>query len=184
MSDEVVENDTVTADEAVTEVVDERSDVERERDEYLDALQRLQADFENYRKRVARSSMDAADRAAGEVVVKMLPVLDAFDLAAAHFSSGALRRGRGVGSGPGDFARRPVARGTGTHRRRGRRVQSPSARRGRARRGRGRSRGRPGVARRVPVEGCRTASSDGESSRLTRWSNASGSIRTTTRFLD
>jgi molecular chaperone GrpE len=87
MSDEVVENDTVTADEAITEVVDERSDVERERDEYLDALQRLQADFENYRKRVARSSLDAADRAAGEVVVKMLPVLDAFDLAAAHFAN-------------------------------------------------------------------------------------------------
>ncbi|MGD0853644.1 MAG: nucleotide exchange factor GrpE [Acidimicrobiales bacterium] len=87
MSDEVAENDTVTAPDAVTEVVDERSDVERERDEYLDALQRLQADFENYRKRVARSSVDAADRAAGEVVVKMLPVLDAFDLAAAHFSN-------------------------------------------------------------------------------------------------
>src|SRR5271167_588873 len=68
MSDNVVENDTVAADEAVTEVVDERSDVERQRDEYLDALQRLQADFENYRKRVARSSMDAADRAAGEAV--------------------------------------------------------------------------------------------------------------------
>src|ERR1022692_809991 len=64
MSDEVVENDTVAAEDAVTEVVDERSDVERERDEYLDALQRLQADFENYRKRVARSSMDASDLAA------------------------------------------------------------------------------------------------------------------------
>jgi molecular chaperone GrpE len=87
MSDEV-ENDTVAApDDAVTEVVVERTDVERQRDEYLDALQRLQADFENYRKRVARSSMDAAERAAGEVVVKMLPVLDAFDLAAAHFLS-------------------------------------------------------------------------------------------------
>jgi len=86
MSDDVVENDTV-ADEPATAVVDGRSDVERERDEYLDALQRLQADFENYRKRVARSSVDAADRAAGEVVVKMLPVLDAFDLAAAHFSN-------------------------------------------------------------------------------------------------
>ncbi len=85
MSDDIVENDTVTAD-AVTEVVDERSDIERQRDEYLDALQRLQADFENYRKRVARSSMDAADRAAGEVVAKMLPVLDAFDLAAAALS--------------------------------------------------------------------------------------------------
>jgi molecular chaperone GrpE len=87
MSDNIVENDAVTAEDAVTDVVDERSDVERQRDEYLDALQRLQADFENYRKRVARSSMDAADRAAGEVVVKMLPVLDAFDLAAQHFSS-------------------------------------------------------------------------------------------------
>jgi molecular chaperone GrpE len=87
MSDDVVENDTVAADDAATEVVDKRSDAERERDEYLDALQRLQADFENYRKRVARSSVDAADRAAGEVVIKMLPVLDAFDLAAAHFSS-------------------------------------------------------------------------------------------------
>ena len=88
MSDEVVQNEIVTASEdAVTGIVDERSDVERERDEYLDALQRLQADFENYRKRVARSSEDAATRAAGNVVVKMLPVLDAFDLAEAHFSS-------------------------------------------------------------------------------------------------
>ena len=88
MSDEIAENDTVGApDNAATAVVDERSDVERERDDYLDALQRLQADFENYRKRVARSSEDAATRGAGNVVVKMLPVIDAFDLADAHFSS-------------------------------------------------------------------------------------------------
>jgi molecular chaperone GrpE len=88
MSDNVVENDIGAASsDAATEVVDVRSDVERERDEYLDALQRLQADFENYRKRVARSATDAADRAAGEVVAKMLPVLDAFDLAEAHFGS-------------------------------------------------------------------------------------------------
>src|SRR5665213_1813428 len=84
MSDHNVENDSVTAD-AVTEVVDERSDVERQRDEYLDALQRLQADFENYKKRVARSSVDAATRAAGDIVAKLLPVLDAFDYAQAHF---------------------------------------------------------------------------------------------------
>jgi molecular chaperone GrpE len=86
MSDDVVENDTAAASEdAAAPVVDARSEVERQRDEYLDALQRLQADFENYRKRVARSSQDAADRASGEVVAKMLPVIDAFDLAAAHF---------------------------------------------------------------------------------------------------
>ena len=85
MSDNIVENDTVTAEDAVTEVVDVRSEVERQRDEYLDALQRLQADFENYRKRVARSSEESAARAAGDVVSKLLPVLDALDLAQAHF---------------------------------------------------------------------------------------------------
>ena len=67
-------------------MLDQRSDVELQRDEYLEALQRLQADFENYRKRVVRSADEAASRAAGDVVVKMLPVLDAFDLAQAHFA--------------------------------------------------------------------------------------------------
>jgi len=43
-----------------------------------------------------------ADRAAGEVVVKMLPVLDAFDLAAQHFSSARPKRPR-LGSGEGDY---------------------------------------------------------------------------------
>ncbi|HQT99073.1 MAG TPA: nucleotide exchange factor GrpE [Acidimicrobiales bacterium] len=92
MSDDVetTNDDEVVAevvDEVVAEVVDERSDAERERDEYLDALQRLQADFENYRKRVARSSDDAATRAAGDLVVRLLPALDAFDLAVAHFGA-------------------------------------------------------------------------------------------------
>ena len=95
MSDETVERDEVVAssdattdvEEVVDVALDERSEAERERDEYLDALQRLQADFENYRKRVARSSEDAASRAAGDVVAKLLPVLDAFDLAQAHFAA-------------------------------------------------------------------------------------------------
>ena len=65
--------------------VDPRSDVERERDDYLDALQRLQADFENYKKRVARVGEDVAARASAELVGAMLPVLDALDLAQAHF---------------------------------------------------------------------------------------------------
>jgi molecular chaperone GrpE len=85
VSDDVVENDTVSALDADTDVQDELSDVERERNEYLDTLQRLQAEFENYRKRVAKSSEDAAVRAAGNIVVTLLPVLDAFDLAQAHF---------------------------------------------------------------------------------------------------
>jgi molecular chaperone GrpE len=63
-----------------------KSEAERQRDEYLDSLQRLQADFENYRKRVARTSEELASRVAADVVSKILPVIDALDLAEAHFS--------------------------------------------------------------------------------------------------
>jgi molecular chaperone GrpE len=55
-----------------------------ERDEYLLALQRLQADFENYRKRVVRQQEEQAGRAAQDLVGKVLPVLDTLDLARAH----------------------------------------------------------------------------------------------------
>jgi molecular chaperone GrpE len=57
-----------------------------QRDEYLGQLQRLQADFENYRKRVSRQQADVSARAAAELVAKLLPVLDTFDLAVAHLS--------------------------------------------------------------------------------------------------
>jgi molecular chaperone GrpE len=86
MSDEVVENDTESALENVDSVIEvEISDIERERNEYLDTLQRLQAEFENYRKRVTKLSEDAAVRAAGGIVITLLPVLDALDLAQSHF---------------------------------------------------------------------------------------------------
>jgi molecular chaperone GrpE len=49
----------------------------------------LQADFENYRKRVARTAEESAVRAAGVLVVKLLPVLDVLDLAQAHFAGEA-----------------------------------------------------------------------------------------------
>ena len=56
----------------------------RERDEYLVALQRTQADFENYRKRIARQQEEQAARASQHLVDKLLPVLDALDLAENH----------------------------------------------------------------------------------------------------
>ncbi len=83
----MVHDDAVTVSEdTVTDVDDERSEIERQRDDYLDALQRLQAEFENYRKRVVRTSEDAVVRATGDLVARLLPVLDAFDLAQAHFA--------------------------------------------------------------------------------------------------
>jgi molecular chaperone GrpE len=59
-----------------------------ERDEYLAALQRVQADFENYRKRVLRQQEEQADRGVFDLVGKLLPVLDVLDLAQAHLDSG------------------------------------------------------------------------------------------------
>jgi molecular chaperone GrpE len=58
--------------------------VAKERDDYRDALQRLQADFENYKKRVAKQSEELRERAAESLVEKLLPVLDTADLALAH----------------------------------------------------------------------------------------------------
>ena len=50
--------------------------VETERDELRDALARRQADFENYRKRVERERAESYNRMVGDVVSKLLPVLD------------------------------------------------------------------------------------------------------------
>jgi molecular chaperone GrpE len=69
---------------AEVEVDLEVAGVARERDEYLDALRRLQADFENYKKRVEKQKIEHVERAAGELVSKLLPVCDTADLAIAH----------------------------------------------------------------------------------------------------
>ncbi len=50
--------------------------VTRERDEYLDTLQRLKAEFDNYRKRVARDQQELAARAHERLVGRLVPVLD------------------------------------------------------------------------------------------------------------
>jgi molecular chaperone GrpE len=75
---------------AARAVEDDLADVvtatRRERDEYLDALRRLQADFENYRKRVQRQQEDMTARAADGFVTDLLPALDAFELAVDHLS--------------------------------------------------------------------------------------------------
>ncbi len=86
MSDEVTPEE-FEVPSTVEEILEERSEAEVQRDEYKDALQRLQADFENYKKRVARTADDVVARAVADVVAKLLPVLDAMDLAQAHFES-------------------------------------------------------------------------------------------------
>jgi molecular chaperone GrpE len=66
------------------DVADLLDAVAKERDEYKDLALRLQADFENFRKRVATQLGDDVDRATGKIVESILPVLDACEAAAAH----------------------------------------------------------------------------------------------------
>ena len=57
------------------------SQLESERYEYLDTLRRVQAEFENYRKRVIKEQTALVDRATSGLVEQLLPVLDSFELA-------------------------------------------------------------------------------------------------------
>src|SRR3954470_1551273 len=52
-----------------------------ERDKYLALAQRTQADFENYRKRMARENAAAADRGVAKLAKELLPALDHLELA-------------------------------------------------------------------------------------------------------
>jgi molecular chaperone GrpE len=55
---------------------DRTAELEQERDEYLDTLQRLKAEFDNFRKRTAREHESMSARATEALVKELLPVLD------------------------------------------------------------------------------------------------------------
>jgi molecular chaperone GrpE len=55
--------------------------VMQERDQFKDIALRLQADFENYRKRAAAQMAEDIDRATGRLAEALLPVLDAAEAA-------------------------------------------------------------------------------------------------------
>jgi molecular chaperone GrpE len=57
------------------------ANAQAEREEYLALAQRTQADFENYRKRMARETAVAEGRGIAKVVKEILPALDNFELA-------------------------------------------------------------------------------------------------------
>jgi molecular chaperone GrpE len=75
---EVVEEETGAAEEAVPadDLESRLAEAEAKRDEYLADLQRLAADFDNYRKRVARDQQQLVARAHEGLVKELLPVLD------------------------------------------------------------------------------------------------------------
>ena len=67
--------------ETPADLEDELADAKRQAAEYRDHLQRLQAEFDNYRKRVLKEQTRAVEMAAQPLVLRLLEVLDEFDLA-------------------------------------------------------------------------------------------------------
>jgi molecular chaperone GrpE len=73
-------------DDAV-EDLDPLARAERERDEHLDTLRRVAADFDNYKKRVAREHEELRERAAERLLRDLLPVFDDLERALAAFET-------------------------------------------------------------------------------------------------
>ena len=90
MTDETVEQPEEGAADVVEDLVVEY-DIETllaERNEFKDIALRLQADFENYKKRVSQAQSDEIARATGRLAESLLPVLDACEAAFAHGAEG------------------------------------------------------------------------------------------------
>lgn len=74
--------------EAIEGEIGELVKTAAQRDEYLALAQRTQADFENYRKRVARDAATAETRGLVRLARELLPSLDNLDRALAHADDG------------------------------------------------------------------------------------------------
>ncbi len=86
MSDTEIDATAHGVVEHVESVLDELNidEVVKERDEFKDIALRVQADFENYRKRVSAQITAEVDRSGGRIVEALLPVLDACEAAVGH----------------------------------------------------------------------------------------------------
>ncbi|HEV8628654.1 MAG TPA: nucleotide exchange factor GrpE [Acidimicrobiia bacterium] len=97
--EEVAEGELL--DEPADEIVldadgDELARVTAERDEYLAHLQRTQAEFDNYRKRMLRDQTTHLERATAGLIEQLLPVLDSFELALGSAGTDVERLRKGV----------------------------------------------------------------------------------------
>jgi len=88
-------SEEVRSPEAAPTLEEQVAALEAERDEHLNDLKRVAAEFENYRKRVARDQESLVARAHERLVKELLPVLDGLEHAmeaAARHSAGDSRK--------------------------------------------------------------------------------------------
>ena len=74
----------------------EQAEDRSEPEDYLALAQRVQADFENYRKRVARETAAAGERARSGLVRELLPIVDNLERALASAEEGEQHLAEGV----------------------------------------------------------------------------------------
>jgi len=75
-SEETTGPEQAERDKAIAELEERIELIQRERDEYLDDLKRVAADFDNYRKRALRDQEALVARAHERLAKALLPVLD------------------------------------------------------------------------------------------------------------
>jgi molecular chaperone GrpE len=86
--EEIRPDDDVSTAGAPDQTVVQESPPVDEQPDYLGDLQRVQAEFSNYRKRMMRETAEASARGAERIVAQLLPVLDNFERAIAHGEGG------------------------------------------------------------------------------------------------
>jgi molecular chaperone GrpE len=88
------ETEAKEAAESTGPTVEAYENLKAERDQLIDRLARLQAEFDNARKRQEREKQEFRDYATGSVIEQFLPVIDNFALAlGANASAEQLRTG-------------------------------------------------------------------------------------------
>jgi molecular chaperone GrpE len=89
------EEDPANEERALREK-EEAEETEASGDDYLALAQRIQADFENYRKRAAREAAQAGERAKSGLIRELLPIVDNLERALASAEDGEQHLAEGV----------------------------------------------------------------------------------------
>lgn len=76
--------------EEALEIAEEETDHVAKAAEYLDDLQRVQADFENYKKRVKNDERELYGHLSGQIASDLMPVLDNLHAAVEHVPAEAV----------------------------------------------------------------------------------------------
>src|SRR6476661_1277281 len=79
-----IDHELPASEEPESQAADQNTEIEKlraERDSLVDRLARMQAEFDNARKRAAKEQQDYRDYALADVLKALIPVLDSFDRA-------------------------------------------------------------------------------------------------------